>query len=195
MHTDTWAISPAASLSYYRTAAAIGAGGALTLLKSEAVFNGVGVKIVINSTGNDAGTNYTIVGQALGFPGVTTEVQAGGNAGTGTISTNYWQSITSITASAAATGNVNIGYNTSWALPRTRVRGVHYVGASSAGSVVINLNATTGTQILKIDTPATATWAEYVNCGGGLLVGRSNGLTDYGVITATNVTLYTIFCS
>jgi len=195
MHTDTWAVSPAASLSYYRAAAAISGAGALTLLKSEAVFNGVGVKLVINSTGNDSGTTYTVVGSALGVNGVATETQAGGNSGTGTISTYYWQSVTSITADGAATGNVNIGFNASWALPRTRIRGVHYVGAASAGSIVVNLNATTGTQILKIDTPATATWAEYVNCGGGLLVGRSAGLTDFGVITATQVTLYTVFCS
>jgi len=195
MHTDTWAVSPAASLSYYRAAAAISGAGALTLLKSEAVFNGVGVKLVINSTGNDSGTTYTVVGSALGVNGVATETQAGGNSGTGTISTYYWQSVTSITADGAATGNVNIGFNASWALPRTRIRGVHYVGAASAGSIVVNLNATTGTQILKIDTPATATWAEYANCGGGLLVGRSAGLTDFGVITATQVTLYTVFCS
>ena len=195
MHTDTWAVSPAASLSYYRAAAAIGGAGALTLLKSEAVFNGVGVKLVINSTGDDAATTYTVVGSALGVNGTATETQAGGNTGTGTISTYYWQSITSITAGAAATGNVNIGFNASWALPRTRIRGVHYVGAASAGSIVVNLNTTTGTQILKVDTPATATWAEYVNCGGGLLCGRGAGLTDFGVITATQVTLFTIFCS
>jgi sporulation-control protein spo0M len=195
MHSDTWAISPASSLSYYRAAAAIGGAGALTLLKSEAVFSGVGVKIVINSTGNDAGTTYTIVGQALGATATTTATQAGGNTGTGTVSSNYWQVINSITADKAATGDVNIGYNASWALPRTRIRGVHYVGNGSAGSLVVNLNATTGTQILKIDTPASATFAEYVNCGGGLVVGRSAALTDFGVITATNVALYTIFCS
>lgn len=195
MHTDTWAVSPAASLSYYRAAAAIGGAGALTLLKSEAVFNGVGVKLVINSTGNDAGTTYTIVGQALGYTAPQTATQAGGNTGTGTVSTLYWQSITSITASGASTGDVNIGFNASWALPRTRIRGVHYVGNASAGSIVVNMNSTAGTQLLKIDTPATATWAEYVNCGGGLLVGRSAGLTDFGVITLTSVTLCTIFCS
>lgn len=195
MHTDTWAVSPAASLSFFRVAAAIAGAGALTLLKSESVFNGVGVKIVINSTADDSGTTYTIVGQALGKDGPTTATQLGGNAGTGTISANYWQTITSISAGGAATGNVNIGYNASWALPRTRIRGVHYVGAAAAGSIVVNLNATTGTQVLKIDTPGSVTFAEYVNCGGGLVCGRSNALTDFGVITATQVTLYTFFCS
>jgi hypothetical protein len=195
MHTDTWAVSPAASASYFRTAAAIAGAGAVTLLQSEILPSGVGAFLTINSTGNDAGTTYTIVGQKLGQVGPFTTTQAGGNTGTATTGTVYWTRITSITASGAATGNVNIGYSASFALPRTRIRGVHYVGNASAGSIVITMNSTTGSPVVRIDTPASATFAQYVNCGGGLLVGRSNAETDFGVITATNVTLFTIFCS
>lgn len=195
MHTDTWAVSPAASLSFFRAAAAIGGAGALTLLKSEVGPNGIGYKLIINSTGDDHATNYTVVGMVMGSNDLKTEIIAGGNQGTGVNSTNYWTRVDSITASGAATGNVNIGYNGALALPRTRIRGVHYVGNATAGSIVVNINSTTGTQALKIDTPANATFAEYVNCGGGLLIGRGAASTDFGIVTLTNVTLCTLFCS
>lgn len=198
MQTDVWAVSPAAASSaYFRASAAIGGAGALTLLQTNfaaaGAINGCGYRLTITSDGNDSGTTYTIVGVPVGSNTITTVTQAGGNpTSTGTI---YWQSITSITADGAATGNVSIGFAAGLALPRVRVKGVYYVGAASAGSVAVNMNGTTGQGILNVDTPASATVAQYVLIPGeGILVGRSS-LTDFGVVTLTQVTKATLFCA
>lgn len=196
MHTDSWAVSPAAEDdAYFRAAAAIGGAGALTLLQSTLGPNGVGYKLIINSTGNDGATTYTIVGAIVGqTTGTTTVTQAGGNTGTPTTSTNYWARIDSISASGAATGNVKIGFTGALALPRTRIRGVHYVGAAAAGTIVVTMNGTSGTVLLNVDTPASVAFAEYVACGH-ILVGRSAAQSDYAVVTLTQVTKCTLFCS
>jgi len=202
MHTDTWAVSPVASGTFYRAAAAIAASGAVTLLQTYPGPNGIGYKLSINSTGDDSVSTYTIVGEIMGeLEGVVvTKTQLGGNTGTATTSTDYWRRIDSITVAGggvagAAVGDVSIGTALGLALPRTRIRGVHYVGAATAGSVAVNMNSTTGTLLLKVDTPATATFAEYVNCGGGLLVGRSAARVDFGIVTLTQVSFCTFFCS
>jgi hypothetical protein len=201
MHTDTWAVSPAAANSTYFRAAAAQGSGAVSLLFNDfaaaGAVNGCGYNLTINSTGNDSGTTYTIVGTIVGQTrGTTTSTQLGGNAGTPTTGTSYWATITSISASGAATGNVSIGFSGNLALPRTRIRGVHYVGAATAGSIVVRINnASTGTVALNIDTPATATWAGYVNCGGGLIIGRSAAQSDFGIVILTQVSKCTFFCS
>jgi hypothetical protein len=201
MHTDTWAVSPAATnATYFRAAATIGAGGAVTLLQSDfaaaGAVNGCGYNLTIASTGNDSATNYTVVGVLVGqLKGTTTVVMAGGNVGT-TTGTQYWGRIDSITASAAATGNISIGFSGSLAIPRTRIRGVHYVGAAAAGTLVIRINnASTGTIALQIDTPASVALAQYVNCGGGLVIGRSSAISDFAIVTVTQISKYTLFCS
>lgn len=204
MHTDTWAVSPAATDdSYFRAAAAIGGAGALTLLRSNfaaaGAINGCGYKITINSTGNDSGTTYTIVGTIVGqMSGTTTVTQAGGNTGTATTSTNYWASINSITASGAATGDVKIGFvggtTSALALPRTRILGVYYVGAAAAGSIVVTQNSTSGTVLLNVDTVGSATFSSYV-ATGSILTARSSAQTDFALVTLTQVTKCTLICA
>jgi len=97
-----------------------------------------------------------------------------------------------VTASAAATGNISIGITGSLALPRTRIRGVHYVGAAAAGTMVIALN-TAATVLLNIDTPASATFAEMV---GPISVPTYNttGALDFAVVTLTQVAKCTLIC-
>lgn len=192
-YADTWSIRPsAASTEFFFAAAAIGAAGAVTLLKSELAINGAGYKLIFDSAGDSHLRTYTVVGAIVGQTnGTTTEVVTAPNATTG-LSTNYWSRIDSITASGAMTGNQKIGYSGSLALPRCRIRGVHYVGAAGAGSIVVTMNSTTGTEILGIDTPASATFAEYVRTNH-ILVGRSAAGSDFGIVTLSAVSKVTLF--
>jgi hypothetical protein len=194
--SNIWAVSPATNATYYRAAASIAGAGALTLLQSTAGSNGIGYKVTITSAGDDSGDTFTIVGHAMGTaPGiVTTEAVTGANAAVAT-STNYYDSITSITASGASAGNVSIGVlGTSVALPRSRIKGLYYVATGSAGSVAVNLNSTSGRLLVKIDTPASATVANssYIPEDGILVAGSA--ATDFGLVTLTNVTFSTIYC-
>ena len=193
---NVWSVSTATNATYYRAAASIAGAGALTLLQSTAGSNGIGYKVTITSAGDESGDTFTIVGHAMGTaPGiVTTEIVTGANAAVAT-STNYYNSITSITASGASAGNVSIGVlGTSVALPRTRIKGLYYVATGAAGSVAINLNSTSGVLLLKIDTPASATVANssYIPENGILVAGSV--ATDFGLVTLTNVTFSTIYC-
>ena len=99
------------------------------------------------------------------------------------------------TPSATMAGNISIGVlGSSVALPRTRIKGLYYVGTASAGSVAVNLNTTSGRLLLQIDTPASATVVNsvYLPEDGILVAGSAN--TDFGLVTLTNVTYSTIFC-
>ena len=75
---------------------------------------------------------------------------------------------------------------------------MYYVGTGSAGSVKANLNSATGTLLLQVDTPASATATQYMILAGGILVGGGNALgpltMDFGIVTLTNVTFATIIC-
>ena len=194
MIAPNWAVSPTTSAGYYRASAASTGTAAYTLLQSNAGPNNIGYKITIVSTADDSGKTFTIVGHKMGtLPGIaTTEVVTGPNTTT-VNSTNYYDIVTSITPSATTTGSIGIGIlGTSVALPRTRVKGVYYVGTASAGTVKINLNSSTGALLLQIDTPAAATVANFVRLHDGIIIGGSNALSDIGIVTLTNVTYSTI---
>lgn len=73
---------------------------------------------------------------------------------------------------------------------RAAVHGVYYVGGASAGAVVIRDGGASGTIILDIKTPASATWTHYVKVPkDGVLA-----LKDVHV-TLTNATSATVFYS
>jgi hypothetical protein len=200
MQGDNFAVSPTTNAAYYRVAAASSGTAAYTLLQTIAGPNGIGYLVSFVGSANDSGKTLTIVGHKMGTaPGVvTTEVVTGPNTNT-VYSTGYFDRITSITPSATMTGTIGIGVlGTSVALPRTRIKGVYYVGTATAGSVKANLNSATGTLLLQVDTPASATASQYVFLTGGILVGGSNALgpltMDFGIVTLTNITFSTIIC-
>ena len=200
MQGDNFAVSPTTNAAYYRVAAASSGTAAYTLLQTIAGPNGIGYRISFVGTANDSGKTLTIVGHKMGTaPGVvTTEVVTGPNTNT-VYSTGYFDIVTSITPSATMTGTIGVGVlGTSVALPRTRVKGTYYVGTGTAGSIKVNLNSTTGTLLLQIDSPASATVSQYVFLTGGILVGGSNALgaltMDFGIVTLTNITFSTIIC-
>ena len=194
MIAPNWAVSPTTSAGYYRASAASTGTAAYTLLQSNAGPNNIGYKITIVSTADDSGKTFTIVGHKMGtLPGIaTTEVVTGPNTTT-VNSTNYYDIVTSITPSATTTGSIGIGVlGTSVALPRTRVKGVYYVGTATAGTIKINLNTSTGALLLQVDTPASASVANFVRLHDGIIIGGSNALSDVGIVTLTNVTYSTI---
>ena len=192
---DIWAVTPSTSATYYRAAASIAGAGALTLLTQDAGPNGVGYKVRITSAGDDRGITFTIVGIKVGdLTGkFTTEVVTGANASTAD-STNFFAYIESITASGASAGNVSIGTTGSIALPRTRLKGFYYLASGTAGSIKLNLNSTSGAELLNLSTPASATGTQDMFLPGmGILTTRSNN-TDFSIFTVTNVTDVTLFC-
>ena len=205
-YTDTWAVRfAAASTTYFRAAATHGASATLTLLHPDfatiggAMGAGYKVSFTTSASITTNATVWTITGTIVGQTnGVTTEAVTGPASATTVSSTNYWATITSIVASGTSGGSsgavtVAVGFTGSLAIPRCRIRGVHYVGTSSAGTIKVAINTTTGAEVLGLDTPASATFAEFIKAGH-ILVGRS-AASDFGIVTATNVTFYTLFLS
>jgi hypothetical protein len=195
MNGDIWAVTPSTSATYYRAAASIAGAGAVTLLTQDAGPNGVGYKVRFTSAADDRGITFTIVGIKVGdLTGkFTTEVVTGANASTAD-STNFYAYIESITASGASAGNVSIGTTGSIALPRTRLKGFYYLASGTAGSIKLNLNSTSGAELLNLSTPASSTGTQDMFLPGmGILTTRSNN-TDFSILTVTNVTDVTLFC-
>lgn len=193
---DVWAVTPATDDDKFRAAAAIGAAGELTLLTNEVDQFGCGYKLLFTSSGNDTGITFTVVGTPVGklTSGFVTEVVTGASGAAAT-STTYFSRINSITASGAAAGTVKIGTTGSLAFPRTRIKGVYFVGATSAGSIVFTRNGTTGPSLLTLNTAASSTAAtdNVVLPGDGILTTRSSQ-DDYAVMTLTQVSAVTVFC-
>lgn len=196
MQGDIWAITPTTSATLLRAAASIAGAGAVTLLTDEVSQNGTGYKLLFTSVGNDSGITFTIRGVKVGdlTGAITTEVVTGANATTAS-STNFYTSVASITASGASAGNVSIGTTGSLAFPRTRIKSIYYVGTTTAGSIKFNLNATNGSLILQLDTPAgSSAFADSLFVPAeGILTTRSNR-TDFVIMTLDQISKVTVFC-
>lgn len=195
MQYDVWAVTPATDDAYYRANASIAGAGALSLLANTVGPNGYGYKLVITSAGNDTGITFTITGIKVGdlTNTVVSEVVTGANATTAT-SSNYYARVDSITASGASAGNVKIGTTGSLALPRTRIKGLYFVGTATAGTIKFNVNGLSSQLILQINTPASATQTSSLYMAAeGILTTRSTA-QDYCVVTLTDVTYTTIIC-
>lgn len=193
---DIWAVTPEADVDFYRAAGAIAAAGPLTLLKTIPGRNGYGFKVSVTSSGNDATTVFTITGTIVGQTtngGVGTDTITGVNANT-VSSTKYFSSVTSVVASATSANNVSVGYTADLALPRTRVKGLYYVGGGSAGSITITSPNVTA-PLYKIATPDQAdSFADSLFMPAeGILVG-SDARDDYATVTVSNVTSFTLLC-
>ena len=193
---DIWAVTPEADVDFYRAAAAIGSAGALTLAANVPGRNGYGFKVSVTSDGNDATTVFTITGTVVGQTtdgGIGTDTITGVNANT-VSSTKYFSSVTSVTSSATSVNNVSVGYTADLALPRTRVKGLYYVGSGSSGTIVITSPNVTA-PLYKIITPTSAgSFADSLFMPAeGILVGN-DARNDYATVTATSVTSFTLLC-
>ena len=198
----SWSVSPTVFETRFFGPAAVGAAGAVALSVTDCGLNGVGYKIFMRSAGNSSARTWTIVGHKVGtLAGVSTsEVVTAPNAAA-VVSVNYYDTIVSITASGAMTGNQSLGVGdvggtgtlTTMTLPLTRIIGCYYVGAAGAGSIVITRNSLAAVELLRIATPVGAATTMYVDTGAIRTAG-SAALTDYALVTPTAVIFYTLFC-
>jgi hypothetical protein len=196
MQYDIWAVTPEADVDFYRAAGTIAAAGPLTLAATTPGRNGYGFKVSVTSNDDDATTVFTITGTVVGQTtngGIGTDTITNVNANT-VASTKYFSSVTSVVASATSANNVSVGYTAALALPRTRVKGLYYVGAGSAGSIVI-ASPNSSIPLYKIVTPtSSASFADSLFMPAeGILVGKYTE-DDYATVTVTNVTSFTILC-
>jgi len=195
MQYDVWAVTPATDDAYYRANAAVAGAGALSLLANSVGPNGYGYKLVITSAGDDSGITFTVTGIKVGdlTNTVVTEVITGANAGTAS-SANYYARVDSIVASGASAGNVKIGTTGSLALPRTRIKGLYWVGTATAGSVKVNVNGLASQLILQINTPAAATAVNSLYMAAEGILTTRGSQQDYAVVTLTDVAYATLIC-
>jgi len=195
MQYDIWAINSAPDDDILRTNASIAAAGALTLLTTSVSPYGTGYKIGITSAGNDAGITFTIVGIKVGdLSGANTvEVITGADTDVAT-SDNFYTVVSQITASGASAGNVKIGSVGSLALPRTRIKGLYYVATATAGSIKFNLNSSSGSLLLQVDTPTGTAFSDSIIIPGEGILTTRNNRTDFAVMTLSEITSVTVFC-
>lgn len=192
-HYDVWSVSPKADADFYVVSVTPAGAGALGLVANTPGINGYGYKVSITSVADETTKNFTITGIPVGSTQSVTEVVAGGN-NTTVYSTNYFATVTSITVSAATAGAITVGYGGALALPRCRIKGVYYVGASSAGSISISdANSSPLPPRLFMDTPGSVTSANSLYMAAeGVLVGQAQ--YGYAVVTLDQVTKVTLIC-
>lgn len=190
MQSDVWSATWFNDTAVLRASASIVGTGAITLLTTAVGFNGVGAKVTVTSSGDEDDTIFTVVG--IGMDGVQiTENITGVNANT-VASTNYYTSIVSISNDTASVGNISLGLS-GLALPKCRVRGVYFVGAATAGSVVIT-RVSDSRKILNVASAAGsgANAFNFYVPGEGIV--STYTLNDYATVTLTQVPSVTLLC-
>ena len=201
--SDIYAITPTFSATLFRAAAGITGGAfprAVPLITNQPLDNGAGYKLSFLSAGDSSAITFTVAGFVVGdlSGNTTTEVVQGPAAGATTQTVNYYSLITSVTISAAATGNISIGtlITDGVALPRGRLRGFYYVATAGAGAIALTANGTAATDriLLSIATPAVVESQQMSLPGDGILMGGSAALSSFAVlINTTAVTSITAF--
>ena len=184
---DADGLSVAASIG---SATTLTLGGALTSGGSYTAGDNIGQLITILSAGDDSGITFTVVGtDAVGD--ALTEVVTGADTGTAT-SSGYFNTVASITTSAASAGNVSAGVTGTGTgtvfAGRTRIRGMQGLGGTSAGNILFKNTSVTGTTLLTIPTQAAAEQIEpYIPDNGVLFKAGAYVNVGSGVATGTTV--------
>jgi hypothetical protein len=191
MQSDVWSATWFNDATALRAAATIAGTGEITLITTAVGFNGVGAKVTITSDDDEDDTEFEIVG--IGMDGQQiTEVVTGIDSNT-VSSTNYYTSIVSISNDTASIGDISIGLS-GLALPKCRIRGLYYPGATTAGSVIIT-RYSDSREVLNVVSPA-GSGANAFNVwvpGNGIVATYT--LNDYATIALTQVGSATILCS
>jgi hypothetical protein len=190
MQSDVWSVTWFNDTAALRAAASVGSTAAFTLITSNLPFNGAGAKVTVTSNGNDATTNFTVVGTNMAGEALT-EVITGVNANTVT-STAYFNLVTSVTPSATSANNISVGLS-GLALPKCRIRGVYFVGATSAGSVIVT-RVSDSRKVLNV-VSAAGSGANAFNFyvpGEGIVSTYTIG--DHATVTLSNVPSVTCLC-
>lgn len=146
----------ASSATYFRAAAAIGAGGALTLLQTTL---DVPRNIIITNAGDDSGDTYTVTGTDE-YGVAVVETITGANAGVAA-GKKAFATVSSITASGASAGDVSIGFGDVLGLPIWLPSTSHVLdelqdgAAPTAGTVVAGLARATRSSATTADVRGT----------------------------------------
>lgn len=191
MQSDVWSATWFNDTAALRASASIAGTGAITLLTTAVGFNGVGAKVTVTSSGDEDDTEFTVVG--IGMDGTQiTEVITGVDTNT-VASTNYYTSIVSISNDTASVGNISLGLS-GLALPKSRIRGVYFLGAANAGSVTVTRDSDSRT-ILSLVSPAGsgANAFNFYIPGEGIV--STYTLEDYATVTLSEVSSATFLCS
>ena len=143
-----------ASTTHIAAAQTLGGAGNFTLANT--TVGNLPQTITFTSTGNISGVEMTITGTDLNGD-AQTEAINGPNNNTVT-STNKFLTVTQVAADGAVGTNTSIGITgtaTEGILTpgRTRIRGLHGVSSSTAGSMVFRNTSTSGSILLELDTP------------------------------------------
>ena len=137
----------------------------------------IGQIITITSAADDSGITFTVVGtNAVGD--ALTEVVTGADT-TVASSSGYFNTVTSITTSAATAGAVTagvLGSSTAGEMGtgtvfagRTRIRGLQGLSGASAGNLLFKNTSVTGTTLLTVPTQAAAELIEPYIPDNGIL--------------------------
>ena len=191
MQSDVWSATWFNNTAALRASAAIAGTGAITLLTTAVGFNGVGAKVTVTSSGDEDDTEFTVVG--IGMDGTQiTEVITGVDTNT-VASTNYYTSIVSISNDTASVGDISLGLS-GLALPKSRIRGVYFLGAANAGSVTVT-RVSDSRNILSLVSPAGsgANAFNFYIPGEGIV--STYTLEDYATVTLSQVSSATFLCS
>ena len=143
-----------ASTTHIAAAQTLGGAGNFTLANT--TVGNLPQTITFTSTGNISGVTMTITGTDLNGDAQTEDI-SGPNNNTVT-STNKFLTVTQVAADAAVSTNTSIGITGTAKegivfAGRTRIRGLHGVSSSTAGSMVFRNTSTSGSILLELDTP------------------------------------------
>jgi hypothetical protein len=181
MQSDVWSVTSFNDTAALRAAAAVGSTAAFTLITSNLPFNGAGAKVTVTSDGNDATTTFTVVGTNMAGEALT-EVITGVNANTVT-STAYFNLVTSVTPSATSANNISVGLS-GLALPKCRIRGVYFVGATSAGSVIVTSGSDSRKVLNVVSAAGSGANASNFYVPGEGIVMRATAIGDHATVDA-----------
>lgn len=200
MQYDVWSeTTPGSDADFYVTENSYSS-GSLTLANTVPSKNGAGWQVTFTAVDADeTGVNLSITGYQVGdLTGNTITEVLQGVDGSGSpnvaTSTNFFSAVTALSVDASTGGNVTVGYGGTLALPRTRLKGLYYVGGSNAGSINVVQNSTSKS-LLRMVTPAnnTVTSSLYM-AAEGILTVSPNAKDDFATVTTTNVTSVTVIC-
>ena len=190
MQSDVWSATWFNDTAALRASASIAGTGAITLLTTAVGFNGVGAKVTVTSNDDEDDTVFTIVGIGMDGVQITETINT---VDTNTVaSTNYYTSIVSISNDTASVGSISLGLS-GLALPKCRIRGVYFVGATTAGSVVVT-RVSDSRKVLNVATPAGSGAAAFNFYVPGEGIVSTYTLNDYATVALSQAVSATFLC-
>jgi hypothetical protein len=190
MQSDVWSVTSFSDTAALRAAATVAAATAFTLITSNLPFNGAGAKVTVTSDGDDGSTDFTVVGTNMAGDALT-EVITGVDTNTVT-STAYFSAITSITPSATSTNDISVGLS-GLALPKCRIRGVYFVGAANAGSVIVT-RVSDSRKVLNVVSAAGSGANAFTFYVPGEGIVSTYTIGDHATVTLSQVPSVTFLC-